>query len=118
MSLLDFLHLLGGNACLADQITRAACGDDLEAILVKAPGYLYDLGLIPVADADKHGSLQRQGRLRGLLGLVEGFAEVRRKSQHFSGGTHLRPEERVYLLEHIEGEDGLLYAVMVEFLFL
>ena len=46
--------------------------------------------------------------LRRLLRLGEGEAERVGHAQHLAGGAHLRPQERVDLREHVEGEHGLL----------
>ena len=87
----------------------------METILMEASCYLKKLFLITVADTDQNRSGQGQRRLSRFLRLVEGFSEIGRQSQYLTGRTHLRSQNRVYLLEHIEGEYRLLHAVMMEF---
>ena len=53
---------------------------------------------------NQYGAFQRKTGLCCLLGLIEGFAIGIGKSEHFTGRTHFRPEDRIYLREHIEGE--------------
>lgn len=116
-ALLELADLFSLDAVLGEQIICSACSDYLEAESLKILCNAYYFWLVIVVYADKNSALQRNSCLSSLLSLVICLAEIVGHSQNFTCGTHLGAKERIDLREHIEGEYGFLYTVMLELLF-
>ena len=115
-SFIDLQHALSLNAFLLKGLVGIAGRVDLEAVLPEASGQFYDLRLVLLVDRDQDGTLQRQPGAGRFLRLVEGFTCRRGQAQDFTGGSHLRSQDRVDLLEHVEGEDRFLDTVIRDML--
>ena len=111
-SLIELLHPLYRDVVLLDEVAGGACGHQLEAVLIEALRNLRNLRLVLGVDGDECGAFGRKDAACALLGLEEGLAGGSGDSENLAGGTHLRSENRVNLLEHIEGEDCFLDAVV------
>ena len=90
----------------------------MEACICKALCHLRQFCLILIADGNQHGAAHGQLCLCCLLCLEEGFAVEFGKPKHLACGAHFGSQNRVNLLEHIEGEYGFLHAVVRNILFL
>ena len=73
-----------------------------------------ELSLISVAYAEENSSAVGESCLSSLLSLVVSLAECGSDTENFTGRTHLRSEDRIDLLEHIERENSFLYAIVVD----
>ena len=111
-SLVELLYLLCRDSRFVDGVTGLACGQDAEAVVVKDLGYCGSFSALLAVHGDKHSALQRESSLCGFLSLKVSTTGGKGHAQNLTGGTHLRPEDRVYLREHIEGEYRFLYAVI------
>ena len=90
----------------------------MEACICKALCNLRQFCLILITDGNQNGAAHGQLCLCCLLCLEEGFAVEFGKPKHLACGAHFGPQNRVNLLEHIEGEYGFLHAVVRNILFL
>ena len=105
-------YTLDRDTCFLYHLIALACSDDAESELVEVLCYLNELRLVSVTNAEENSSLHRKSGLSSFLSLIVSLSECRSDTEDLTCRTHLRSEDRVYLLEHIEGEYSLLYAVM------
>ena len=116
-ALLQFVDELRFDAGSFEDVVGAFGGNDLKAAVTELARHIHDLVFVAVIDADE--DFAGEGKLDpgSFLRLVEGFAEVLGDAQHFAGGAHFRPENRIDLREHIEGEDCFFHTVVGNGLF-
>ena len=117
-SLVVLVDAFDGDPGLGDGLAGVLGRQDLEARLAEPARDLRRIGTVGCAQGDEHGALQGQDHLGRLLGLVEGTAGRAGNAQDFAGGPHLGSQDGVDLREHVEGEDGLLDAVVGNILLL
>ncbi len=90
----------------------ATRGHDPKTQFPEQTGWFQGSGLVAIGDGEQDSSFSGQGGLGGLLGFEKGPAKGVGQTQDFPGRTHLRAQGRVDAVVHVEGEDGLLDAVM------
>ena len=100
------------NAGLLDQIAGAACGQDLETAVIKDLSDFRNFRLILLVDGDQDCSLCGKCRVSAFLCLEVSLTGLGRDTEHLAGRTHLRAEQGIDFLEHIEGEYCLLDAIV------
>ena len=86
--------------------------EDLKSAFFKDLCSLNSLFLILAVNRDKHISLKWKLVACSFLCLKESLTCGCCKSKHLACGSHLRSEDRVNFLEHIEREDCFLYSVV------
>src|SRR6185312_4454137 len=101
------------HAGVFDDVGGAGGGNYFETHVHKFAGDIGDVRLVVVGDADEDHALRRQLLSGGELGFGEGFAEVVGHAHDFSGGLHLRAEDRVHAGEFVPGEDRGLHVEVV-----
>ena len=108
----QLVYLLCLDAVFFDQFKGGSGCQDLESGFLKCLCHFHDFRLILAIYGDQYGTFQRQICICAFFCLVECACQRLGDTQHFTGGTHFRPEDRVYFLEHIEREYRFFYAVI------
>ena len=114
-SLEYLVNTLTLNTCFLDLLIGGAGSEDLESVICEALGDGKQIRLIIVVDTDEYCSGKRKLCLGSFFCLVECLANILRKSEDLTGGTHLGSEKRIDLREHIEGEYRLLDSVIRDY---
>ena len=115
---IEFFHLFRLYAGFDQKVIGTSGGDNSEPVIHKDLCDICHFWFVLSIYGNQNSAGQGKGGLDCLLGLVKCFAIGGRQSQNLSGGTHLRTQYRIHLLEHIEGERCLLYSVIWNILLL